>query len=433
MMLLGTVSLDLTGILGDEFALAVHDAPPPLDTDVVLAANSHQLLLLYDGDTKNVRLSLNSTATHSDLSLLKSLASLVYSHPAAFDVTKRDVAKLVQDSEMLDPPSSCFTLRFRCRLQQVRAQDTGARPRTVLLVQLGIHRDYWRLPHHCDPPCSSEYEPRSHFPCHCRELIASALANGIIPLDNYQLTSSLAPSTLASAKTDLPQQQLDAVRDLDALFRQIKPPANYPQATQPEAVLTPLRPYQRKALAWMLERERPIQSLITKEAAIDRDLAPYWRIFRRRHLPTVFLHASGRLAISPPTLQSCRGGILADEMGLGKTLEVIALLLSHPRVLTPDTPPIELPQSASEAPPRQLKLLKGTLIISPNAILSQWIGEITRHAPGALTYHVYRGIRSGVTVDDLANYDVVLTTYEILTGEGRTTLRNTRVRERERD
>lgn len=94
-----------------------------------------------------------------------------------------------------------------------------------------------------------------------------------------------------------------------------------------------------------------------------------------------------------------KGGILADGMGLGKTVQAISLICARP----------------SQDPAR-----KTTLIIAPVALMRQWEKEIARHVrPNyRLSVYVYHGT-SGKNADfaKLRQYDVVLTTFGILTSE----------------
>src|SRR5690242_4348013 len=94
-----------------------------------------------------------------------------------------------------------------------------------------------------------------------------------------------------------------------------------------------------------------------------------------------------------------KGGILADGMGLGKTVQAISLICARP----------------SKDPAR-----KTTLIIAPVALMRQWEKELERHVrPNhRLSVYVYHGT-SGKNADfaKLRQYDVVLTTFGILTSE----------------
>lgn len=76
---------------------------------------------------------------------------------------------------------------------------------------------------------------------------------------------------------------------------------------------------------------------------------------------------------------SVKGGMMCDEMGLGKTAQTIAMMLGNP--------------------------VKRTLIVVPKSVLNQWVGEIGRFAPGFSV-----GIWDS-TKPEIANYDVVFTTY----------------------
>ena len=105
------------------------------------------------------------------------------------------------------------------------------------------------------------------------------------------------------------------------------------------------------------------------------------------------------------------GGLLSDEMGLGKTLSLIATACLNQRGDINLEPPIgRLPRSGA------------TLIITPPTILQQWQEEIAEHAPSLKVIH-YDGMKGskqklGEIVEKLAESDVVLTTYSVISREG---------------
>lgn len=100
-----------------------------------------------------------------------------------------------------------------------------------------------------------------------------------------------------------------------------------------------LRQYQKAALLWMLNRERPgskppVSASIVSCVAFERKADVQYDPFQARFFPAerakfpLISHDARRMKFTPSRV--C-GGILADEMGLGKTVEVIALILRHPR------------------------------------------------------------------------------------------------------
>lgn len=195
-----------------------------------------------------------------------------------------------------------------------------------------------------------------------------------------------------------------------------------------------LYPFQRKSLQWLLNREG-VQWHETKDSddGVQAILDPYQP--DTSSLPISF--TSGKdafgdsVAISPlfgmitkdPSpfhhFQNIKGGILAEEMGLGKTLEMISLILLHRR-------PEEPGQVFDPYLGRQLRPTKGTLIVTPPSLRDQWLSELAKHAPELKVKH-YLGLRhkskffeesvAQELVEELAQYDVVITTYEILRSE----------------
>ncbi|KAK1824304.1 hypothetical protein LTR12_001370 [Friedmanniomyces endolithicus] len=107
------------------------------------------------------------------------------------------------------------------------------------------------------------------------------------------------------------------------------------------------------------------------------------------------------------------GGILADDMGLGKTIQAVALILQNPH---------PGPNAKPEHPKQKLPgkdVSKSTLVVAPLALIKQWEAEIktkvTRsHALRVLVHH---GASRTKSAKELQKYDVVITTYQILTSE----------------
>jgi DNA repair protein RAD16 len=84
------------------------------------------------------------------------------------------------------------------------------------------------------------------------------------------------------------------------------------------------------------------------------------------------------------------GGVLADEMGMGKTIQTIALFM-YDRSKRPN------------------------LVVGPTVALMQWKNEIEKHTdPGSLKVLLYHGAKRSNDVEELNQYDVILTSYSVL-------------------
>ncbi|KAK9092423.1 hypothetical protein Syun_027334 [Stephania yunnanensis] len=184
------------------------------------------------------------------------------------------------------------------------------------------------------------------------------------------------------------------------------------EATPPDGLLAvPLLRHQRIALSWMMQKE------------------------------TTGYH--------------CSGGILADDQGLGKTISTIALILKErpPSKMSPvavkshelealnlddddDSGVCQLDSSMQDGDSSHIRadgnssqsekatLTKGrpaagTLVVCPTSVLRQWAEElhnkVTREAN--LSVLVYHGSNRTKDPLELAKYDVVLTTYSIVSME----------------
>ncbi|XP_014612648.1 PREDICTED: transcription termination factor 2-like [Polistes canadensis] len=146
-------------------------------------------------------------------------------------------------------------------------------------------------------------------------------------------------------------------------------PSEDTKAEDPPGLKVKLMPHQQHALAWLMWRERK----------------------------------------RPP------GGVLADDMGLGKTLTMISLIMATRN------------QDDSESDDEWYTSNKpiiskgGTLVVCPASLLSQWENEIkSKCKRGILSVEVYHGNNREKISNRLAKYDVVITTYNILSREFKT-------------
>lgn len=205
------------------------------------------------------------------------------------------------------------------------------------------------------------------------------------------------------------------------------PPADLQVSPRVQHALTDttLYPFQTRAVDWLLRREGVAftPSGVLGSYIENAPPASFRKVQdatgRVCHISQLRgMAVSDLRAAEGDTLQSLRGGILAEEMGLGKTVELIALMTQHKRI-------VFLDKVFDAYTGAHVKPSGATLIITPPSILEQWINEIHTHAPELKVFH-YKGLppssapkreHAAATVDNLMKYDVVLTTYNVLSKE----------------
>ncbi|KAK4835874.1 hypothetical protein QYF36_015629 [Acer negundo] len=127
--------------------------------------------------------------------------------------------------------------------------------------------------------------------------------------------------------------------DVAAFYEAIKPSKAEPMLENDIPDLLPvLRPYQRRAAYWMVQREKG-NSASLGEMEISRSFSPLC-------MPLDLLDTCSKMFYNPfsgsvSTYLECfssyvSGGILADEMGLGKTVELLACIFAHPKPASDD-------------------------------------------------------------------------------------------------
>ncbi|CAG9537895.1 unnamed protein product [Cercopithifilaria johnstoni] len=150
--------------------------------------------------------------------------------------------------------------------------------------------------------------------------------------------------------------------------------ANVPEnvgTDTPSSLLTELMPHQKEGLTWLLWRERQL-------------------------LPC---------------------GILADDMGLGKTLSMISLIANVKERRKHEEVMEGLNKKATKD---SLIPSRTTLIVAPASLIFQWEAEFQKHVKsGFLSRYLFHGLKHkrDISAECLARYDVVITTYGIVSNE----------------
>lgn len=208
-----------------------------------------------------------------------------------------------------------------------------------------------------------------------------------------------------------------------------------PEADADARVQTPLLKHQRQALYFMTSRES--EQLPDAGKAI---VTSTWQRKKDRFGSVVYYNVvtnQTQREQPPPTL----GGILADMMGLGKTLSVLSLITktldaaerwSQLPPVQPRAPPERKPQNASQYASHQFEVprpasfdltplrhnAKATLLLCPLSTVTNWEEQIKQHIkPGTITYHIYHGPNRIKDAAQLAQFDLVITTYGSVVSE----------------
>jgi E3 ubiquitin-protein ligase SHPRH len=102
------------------------------------------------------------------------------------------------------------------------------------------------------------------------------------------------------------------------------------QAVQHEALLPTLLPFQRRSVAWLLNREG--KAITPNGDVVEKSSGGEFSFWEQVGSGQVFYvnRLSGLAAPDAPDEEPVLGAILAEEPGLGKTLEMISLFLLNP-------------------------------------------------------------------------------------------------------
>lgn len=187
-----------------------------------------------------------------------------------------------------------------------------------------------------------------------------------------------------------------------------------PERKPSSLIKTELYPHQKQALHFMVDREQDHSSV-----ADDNRKDSLWKPQVQDNGRKLYRHVitGEENDMRPP--QSL-GGILADEMGLGKTLSILSLICDDSSLAAAkdfaQKKPAPIPQGSQLLQP--VINSRATLLICPLSTMTNWKEQIQEHFPagsGALRWTRYHGTeRFNINMHDLADYDIVVTTYHIV-------------------
>ncbi|KAI0668956.1 SNF2 family N-terminal domain-containing protein [Trametes maxima] len=205
--------------------------------------------------------------------------------------------------------------------------------------------------------------------------------------------------------------------DIPLLLSVLRPAPPVPSthahdAVQPEHLLPTLLPFQRRSVAWMLDREGKVVTtsgvVVPKSDAdvLSRPLPLFWEEFQVSSEETWYVNRLRGIVSSTRPVpeddelnEDALGGIVAEEPGLGKTLECISTILLNP---AGDRSPSNTRWDHETK--INVKEIKTTLIVTPPSLASQWADELAAHAPTlkVLVYDGWQKVKVPITQQDVA-------------------------------
>ena len=218
-----------------------------------------------------------------------------------------------------------------------------------------------------------------------------------------------APSSRYTTGNGYNNRTVEEVRkDVTSMFDSLEQSKDLPEADADPRVKSELMSHQKQGLHFLQSKEAP-RKFSENE---DENNSMWRRKFAANGRVTYYNIITGTEEKDRPN--EVLGGILADMMGLGKTLSILAMLVGS----------LDLAEEfGQDAPPEHddltlIRNSKTTLLVAPLSTLINWEDQIKEHlAAGTLTYYIYHGGNRTNNVDDLAKYDIVITTYAIVASE----------------
>ncbi|KAJ2906319.1 hypothetical protein MKZ38_002035 [Zalerion maritima] len=212
------------------------------------------------------------------------------------------------------------------------------------------------------------------------------------------------------------RSNVDIQNDVMNVFDSLNKQADLPLAEPSGLVRTPLLKHQKQGLYFMLKREKPINYQTgNSEWTVKFGTNSQGRPFYRNVI-------TGESFAERPA--DMFGGLLADEMGLGKTLSILSLCASSlpeadewarkpviQHTFHPEDPLNGGPSWRRGGLLQIERHAKTTVLVCPLSTISNWVEQIQTHIDPAFTWYTYHGQNRTKNIDELAQYDLILTTY----------------------
>jgi len=197
-------------------------------------------------------------------------------------------------------------------------------------------------------------------------------------------------------------------RDVTGMFDKITSVTELPTMEADPALLrTELMDHQKQALYFLTQRETPL--------APGAELSsPLWKSRIHKDGSTVYYNVISGDEVKK--VDDSLGGIFADMMGLGKTLSIlsrVAATLAEARAFGEQGLPREVKDN-----PFIKRNTRGTLIVCPKSVLSNWQEQIKAHLqPDKFSLYVYSGPNRETDIKKLAQFDIVIASYNTVAHE----------------
>lgn len=209
-----------------------------------------------------------------------------------------------------------------------------------------------------------------------------------------------------------PKTQEEVRQEVYSIFDNLKQDDDLPEAEPHARITTSLLKHQKQALWFMQNREKPREG---------HDEYSMWKPETGRNGATSWYNVmTGHSVENEP--EPTYGGILADVMGLGKTLNMLSLTassLDQAVEFAKGNPPSKV---YDDDPEGLLFNSRATLLICPLSTVSNWEEQLKAHVkPGGLKYMIYHGSNRPNDPEALRDYDLVITTYPIVSADANRT------------